>query len=153
MFNSLQLFPHSYLPLFTLQITEDKLFENLDAENFRLVMSPKAKATLLLDHISRKVCPSLEYFVIFSSVSSGFGNTGQTNYGLANSICERICERRRACGFPALVIQWGAVDDVGMTKNSTNIEKICEYYGLCLTENLQTIVTFNFYFTIKIKLA
>lgn len=90
-------------------------------------MSPKANATLLLDHISRKVCPNLEYFVIFSSVSSGFGNTGQTNYGLANSVCERICEKRCASGFPALVIQWGAVDDVGMMKNSTSAEKVCEY--------------------------
>jgi fatty acid synthase len=52
------------------------------------------------------------YFVIFSSVSCGRGNAGQTNYGMANSIMERICERRKHDGFPALAIQWGAIGDV-----------------------------------------
>lgn len=52
------------------------------------------------------------YFVIFSSVSCGRGNPGQTNYGMANSIMERICERRKTDGYPALAIQWGAVGDV-----------------------------------------
>lgn len=31
---------------------------------------------------------------------------------MANSIMERICERRKIDGFPALAIQWGAVGDV-----------------------------------------
>jgi fatty acid synthase len=52
------------------------------------------------------------YFVIFSSVSCGRGNAGQTNYGMANSIMEMICERRKRDGFPALAIQWGAIGDV-----------------------------------------
>jgi fatty acid synthase len=52
------------------------------------------------------------YFVIFSSVSCGRGNAGQTNYGMANSIMERICERRKRDGFPALAIQWGTIGDV-----------------------------------------
>lgn len=43
---------------------------------------------------------------------SGYGNTGQTNYGMANSIMERICEKRRADGLPGLGIQWGAIGDV-----------------------------------------
>lgn len=52
-------------------------------------------------------------FVIFSSVSCGRGNAGQSNYGMANSVMERICERRRSDGLPALAIEWGAVADVG----------------------------------------
>lgn len=51
-------------------------------------------------------------FVVFSSVSCGRGNAGQTNYGMANSIMERICEKRKADGFPALAIQWGAIGEV-----------------------------------------
>jgi fatty acid synthase len=35
-----------------------------------------------------------------------------TNYGMANSIMERICERRKRDGFAALAIQWGAIGDV-----------------------------------------
>lgn len=51
-------------------------------------------------------------FVIFSSVSCGRGNAGQSNYGMANSIMERICEKRKSDGLPALAIEWGAVGDV-----------------------------------------
>ncbi|KAF9794029.1 hypothetical protein SFRURICE_010512 [Spodoptera frugiperda] len=53
-------------------------------------------------------------FVIFSSVSCGRGNAGQTNYGYSNSVMERICEDRKSAGFPALAVQWGAIADVGL---------------------------------------
>ena len=51
---------------------------------------------------------------MFSSVSCGRGNAGQSNYGMANSVMERICEQRKVEGFPALAIEWGAVGDVSI---------------------------------------
>lgn len=60
------------------------------------------------------MCPNLKHFVIFSSVSCGRGNTGQTNYGMANSVMERICENRHSEGLPALAVEWGAVGEVGL---------------------------------------
>lgn len=51
-------------------------------------------------------------FVVFSSVSCGRGNAGQTNYGMSNSVMERICESRKMAGYPALAIEWGAVGEV-----------------------------------------
>lgn len=55
---------------------------------------------------------SFRNFVIFSSVSCGKGNAGQTNYGMANSVMERLCEKRKQEGLPALAIEWGAIGDV-----------------------------------------
>uniref|UniRef100_A0A1B0AA75 oleoyl-[acyl-carrier-protein] hydrolase n=1 Tax=Glossina pallidipes TaxID=7398 RepID=A0A1B0AA75_GLOPL len=63
------------------------------------------------------MCPRLEHFVVFSSVSCGRGNAGQTNYGMANSVMERIIEDRLKSGFPAKAIQWGAVGEVGLVAN------------------------------------
>ena len=60
------------------------------------------------------MCPDLEHFVVFSSVICGHGNFNQTNYGFANSVMERICERRRDDGLPALAVQWGAIGEVGV---------------------------------------
>lgn len=60
------------------------------------------------------MCPQLRHFVVFSSVSCGRGNAGQTNYGMSNSIMERICEARVRDGLPGLAVQWGAVGDVGL---------------------------------------
>lgn len=53
-----------------------------------------------LDIASRTLCPTLDYFVAFSSVSCGRGNAGQSNYGFANSTMERICEMRQSVGLP-----------------------------------------------------
>ncbi|XP_039292597.1 fatty acid synthase-like [Nilaparvata lugens] len=92
----------------------DALMENQTVDNFETVCRPKIYATKCLDAVSRRLCPDLDYFVAFSSVSSGRGNAGQTNYGFANSAMERICETRRESGLPGLAIQWGAIGDVGL---------------------------------------
>lgn len=99
-------------------VLKDGFFENQTAENFNAVCQPKANATHNLDVISRKMCPQLTWFVVFSSVSCGKGNAGQANYGFANSIMERICEIRRNNGLPGLAIQWGAVGDVGVVQET-----------------------------------
>ncbi|CAO1315088.1 unnamed protein product [Diamesa serratosioi] len=92
----------------------DGILENQDITKFKECMAPKAIATKYLDEVSRKLCPSLHLFVIFSSVSCGRGNAGQCNYGMANSVMERIIEQRHALGLPAKAIQWGAVGEVGL---------------------------------------
>ncbi|CAD6242162.1 GSCOCG00009427001-RA-CDS [Cotesia congregata] len=95
-------------------VLKDALIENQEEAHFKAVALPKVDGTKNLDTASRKMCSALDYFVVFSSVSCGRGNAGQTNYGLANSAMERICEQRQAIGLPGLAIQWGAIGDVGL---------------------------------------
>lgn len=111
----------------------DSLFENQTAELFHEVVEIKHHGTKYLDHFTRKYAQkTLDYFVVFSSISCGRGNAGQTNYGYANATMERICEQRQKDGLPGwrnpsnfdrqsfssiflgLAIQWGAIGDVGM---------------------------------------
>ncbi|KAK3908916.1 Fatty acid synthase [Frankliniella fusca] len=103
------------LAIFNLAVVlRDAMLENQTAEDFATSHGPKASATRHLDKLSRTLCPALEQFVCFSSVSCGRGNAGQTNYGMANSVMERICERRRAEGLPGVAVQWGAIGEVGL---------------------------------------
>ncbi|CAD7085952.1 unnamed protein product [Hermetia illucens] len=95
-------------------VLRDGLLENQTEQDFKTVCVPKVDGTKYLDQLSRALCPELDYFVCFSSVSCGRGNIGQTNYGLANSAMERICENRQASGFPGTAIQWGAIGDTGL---------------------------------------
>lgn len=95
-------------------VLRDGIFQNLDVKTFNESLAPKALATLNLDKISRKLCENLKHFVVFSSVSCGIGNAGQSNYGLANSVMERIIESRHEAGLSAKAIQWGAIGDVGL---------------------------------------
>uniref|UniRef100_W4VRN6 Fatty acid synthase n=1 Tax=Corethrella appendiculata TaxID=1370023 RepID=W4VRN6_9DIPT len=95
-------------------VLRDGLIEDSSEADFKTVCVPKVDGTKNLDAASRKLCPDLDYFICFSSVSCGRGNIGQVNYGLANSAMERICEARQACGLPGTAIQWGAIGDTGL---------------------------------------
>lgn len=95
-------------------VLRDGLLESSSEADFRAVCVPKVDGTKNLDVATRELCPDLDYFVCFSSVSCGRGNIGQVNYGLANSAMERICEARHAVGLPATAIQWGAIGDTGL---------------------------------------
>jgi fatty acid synthase len=93
-------------------VLKDGLFENQRVENFTACLAPKVQSSKHLDEITRRSCPQLRYFVVFSSFSCGQGFPSQTNYGMANSVMERICEQRKRDGFPALAIQWSAIGEV-----------------------------------------
>lgn len=80
----------------------DAFIENLTPQDFETVSKPKVTGTKNLDLVTRKLCPKLDHFVVFSSVSCGRGNAGQTNYGFANSVMERICETRQESGLPGV---------------------------------------------------
>lgn len=94
-------------------VLRDAMMENLSESDFQAVCRPKVDSTAHLDVASRDH-PSVDHFVVFSSVSCGRGNPGQANYGMANSAMERICEERQRLGLPGLAIQWGAIGDVGL---------------------------------------
>ncbi|XP_018393294.1 PREDICTED: fatty acid synthase-like [Cyphomyrmex costatus] len=104
-------------------VLKDGVLKNQTAETFTESFQSKARATQMLDKLSRKICLNLRHFVVFSSVSCGRGNAGQTNYGMANSIMERICEKRAEEGLPGLAIQWGAVGDVGLVADMQEDDK------------------------------
>lgn len=83
-----------------IQVLRDGYLENQDLDNFQKVCEPKVTGTINLDKGTREFCKdSCDWFVVFSSVSCGRGNAGQSNYGLANSVMERICEQRTVDGF------------------------------------------------------
>ncbi|GFR18245.1 fatty acid synthase [Trichonephila clavata] len=95
-------------------VLKDAFMDCQTAQAYDDVCGPKASATKYLDELTRKLCPSLDYFVCFSSISCGKGNAGQTNYGYANSVMERVCEERKRDGLHGLAIQWGIIGEVGV---------------------------------------
>ena len=79
----------------------DGILANQTPDRFLKVAAPKVQGTQNLDETTRRHCKdSLDWFVVYSSVSCGRGNAGQSNYGYSNSVMERICEKRRHDGFP-----------------------------------------------------
>ncbi|XP_035722352.1 fatty acid synthase-like [Vespa mandarinia] len=110
--------------IFNLAVSlKDGICRNQTPKTFEESFKGKAWTTKCLDEVTRKLCPDLRHFVVFSSVSCGRGNAGQTNYGMANSVMERICEKRVEEGLPGLAIQWGAIGDVGLVADMQNNDK------------------------------
>jgi fatty acid synthase len=105
-------------------VLNDALFDNQTIESFQETCESKINTFVNLDKITRNSYSDLDYFVVFSSVSCGKGNAGQTNYGFANSVCERICELRRRDGFHGLAIQWGPIGDVGVMADNDSVDKV-----------------------------
>ena len=95
-------------------VVRDRLFHNETEKEMTVVVDSKMVTTKNMDLLSRRFAEDIDYFVCFSSVSAGHGFMSQTNYGWANSAMERICEKRQLDGLPALAIQWGPIDDVGI---------------------------------------
>lgn len=94
-------------------VLNDSILENQTPEKFKEVCLPKVDTSINLDKVSRKLCPQLDYFVCFSSVAASLGNPGQSNYGFANSVMERVVEQRKEDGLHGLAVQFGAIGDVG----------------------------------------
>ncbi|EFN62487.1 Fatty acid synthase [Camponotus floridanus] len=65
----------------------------------------------------------LSFFLPFHAEEEWESNASQTNYGMANSVMERICERRMKEGLHGLAIQWGALGDGGLVADMQKDDK------------------------------
>lgn len=98
-------------------VIDDGLIRNLDGERIRRVLEPKIEGARHLDALTAN-CP-LDFFVLYSSATTLFGNPGQANYVAANHWLEALAANRRARGLPASCLRWGAIDDVGFLARNT----------------------------------
>jgi acyl transferase domain-containing protein/NADPH:quinone reductase-like Zn-dependent oxidoreductase/acyl carrier protein len=92
-------------------VIDDGLIQNTDPEQIRRVLAPKVLGALHLDELTRD--DALDFFVVYSSGTTLFGNPGQANYVAANGWLEALAAQRRARGLPATCARWGAIGDAG----------------------------------------
>ena len=93
-------------------VLDDALFESQDRKRLEAVMKPKIQGVDLLDKATRGL--GLDHFIVYSSVTTLFGNPGQSAYVAANAYLESLMADRRAAGEPGLAVGWGPLADVGV---------------------------------------
>ncbi|WP_235041874.1 type I polyketide synthase [Vreelandella profundi] len=98
-------------------VIDDGLIRNLDAERIQKVLAPKIDGARHLDALTRET--TLDFFIVYSSATTLFGNPGQASYVAANHWLEGFAANRRAAGLPATCVRWGAIDDVGFLARNT----------------------------------
>ena len=103
-------------------VIDDAPLVSLTRERMRSVMAPKAYGAWLLHEATRDL--ELDCFVMFSSVSSVFGNPAQGNYSAANAFLDSLAHHRHALGLPALTVNWGVLGGEGYVARN---ERVAEF--------------------------
>lgn len=109
-------------------LIEDKLIGDKTLESFDRVFSTKVSGALTL---AAKLAEEARFFVLFSSVSSAFGNRGQTDYAAANDALDKLAHHlQRTMRGRVLSVNWGPWRGAGMV--SPELEREYERRGIGL---------------------
>ena len=73
----------------------------------------------------------LDFFVMFSSMASVVGNTGQSSYSACNAFQDSLAQyRRHVLGLPGLAINWGPISGAGVLERAPAVAKLLIKKGL-----------------------
>jgi len=129
-------------------VLNDRLYSNMTDAAWDETVRVKADICRNLDKFSRVHNKNLAHFMLWSSVSSLFGNPGQTNYAYANACEEKICMDRTADGLPgSIAVQWGFIGNVGVLssesgKANSTLAFVHQHIDSCL-ESVHTAIYCN----------
>ncbi|MFH8367579.1 type I polyketide synthase [Streptomyces sp. NPDC018031] len=87
---------------------------DLDPEALERTLRPKAGGAVVLDRLFAD--RELDFFVLFSSVSSLLSSPFVAGYAAANAFLDALARSRRAQGRPAVSVNWGIWRSLGMAE-------------------------------------
>ena len=105
-------------------VLDDALVIHQSAESFNRSFDPKALGAFNLHELTR--ARALDFFVLLSSVTTSFGNPGQSNYVAGNLYLESLALRRLALGLPALAVGFGPIGDAGYLARNERLRDTLE---------------------------
>jgi acyl carrier protein len=103
-------------------VLDDGVLLQQDWQRFGKVMSSKVTGSWNLHRLTKN--KALDFFVLFSSISSVMGSPGQCNYAAANAFLDALAHHRHALGLPALTVNWGAWSETGMAARGNVAERV-----------------------------
>jgi len=96
-------------------VLDDALLPQQSVSRFRTTLAPKAFGAYHLDRLTKK--DDLDFFILYSSVSSVLGPPGQANYATANALLDGLVAERKAQGLPATGVNFGPWAKGGMASS------------------------------------
>ena len=87
----------------------------MTADELDRMLVPKVQGTMVLHQLSEH--PTVQSFVLFSSIASAVGNPLQCGYAAANGFMDGFAEWRLQQGMPCTSVQWGAWAEAGMASD------------------------------------
>lgn len=116
-------------------VLRDRVFLDMNASEMNEVLAPKVQGSLNLHEVFDD--PSLDFFVLFSTLSCVIGNAGQSNYDAASLYQVMLAKQRRQQGLAASVMEVGCVADVGYVaeRGQSLFDKLARTMKLPLSES------------------
>ena len=108
-------------------VLDDAMLLDQTREKFERVFQTKVLGAYHL-HQHTLGC-ELDFFVLYSSVASLLGLSGQANYAAGNAFLDALAHFRQGLGLPALCLNWGPFREVGMATDSRRGQRL-EQRGL-----------------------
>jgi phthiocerol/phenolphthiocerol synthesis type-I polyketide synthase C len=109
-------------------VIEDALLRDLDRGQLQRVLAPKIRGALHLHEATRT--QALDFFILYSSATTLFGNPGQAAYVAANMAIEALAAERRALKLPVTCVGWGPIADAGyLARNERILEALVGRMG------------------------
>ncbi|MDM4723012.1 SDR family NAD(P)-dependent oxidoreductase [Micromonospora sp. WMMA1363] len=93
-------------------VTQTSSVDDTSERDLADVFAAKVETAVWLDGLLEDT--PLDAFVVFSSIAGVWGGGGQGPSGAANAVLDALIEWRRARGFRATSIGWGALNQVGV---------------------------------------
>ena len=109
-------------------VLDDGVLSQLNASRFQKVLAPKILGAWNLHR--QTLGEPLDFFVLFSSVSSLIGNPGQANYAAANAFLDSLAHYRHQQGLPALAVNWGYITEAGYVARNKAVVESLSHTGL-----------------------
>lgn len=124
-------------------VLRDRNFSQMTFDEWTAAVAPKVQGTWNLHEATVAAGASLDFFVMFSSISGAIGQPGQANYSSANTFLDAFVQYRLKQNLAAFAIDIGAVEDVGyIADNDDGLwsrMKAAGAYGIHETELLQAL--------------
>ena len=103
-------------------VIQDAALANVTEDIFHDVLRPKVAGAWNLHR--QTLDRELDFFVLYSSATTLFGNEGQASYVAANLYLEALAAHRRGLGLPATAVGWGAIADVGHLAHNPLVARV-----------------------------
>lgn len=105
----------------TAGVLVDGTFDTLTDADFTAVNRPKVTGSWNL-HLLSATQP-VECFLLYSSLAALLGAAGQSNYAAANGFMDALARYRHRQGLPALSVNWGAWEGIGMASRTRSTSR------------------------------